>query len=559
MQVEFEPLDEQVRKVRVTFDTTEVLDVLDAQARELAKKVRIPGGYTKLKAKVSRVKQIPAFREQILMHALEGFVQKAAEEGLKELPFETIGRPEVEDLPELTSFHQEVTVEVLVEEKPKVADLQYKDLEFPPAPELEVSNEDVDTALDEELERLTRYENSDETVELKNGDLALLHISIFEGEDKLEVPGTETLAVVVGSTDDRPPPFFKPLAACLPGTKKGDEGTLDFDWPEGGKEPENVAGKSVRIQWNIHMARSKVRPEMTDELVSEITQGKETSVLAYRGVLRERLQESKRSKIEGDHLEKVIDVVIEANPFPMPTRLLERSVGDRWDGMKKRIDEGQMPAPDDMAAFEAEQRETLRTEVIRELQKTLLIAQIMEAEAIEPDMDTIGEQAQALMGSMGGGDPKDPQTQNLFYSVLTHLTNKDIESKVYRRIMGIDPAPTPEEVGEKGDSGPEPPPTGETETKAGTDSGPETPPTGEEGVCGCVTSRTSGSRRSSRRPLGGSGSGASSPASSRTGSSSSGPRWTTSSRTRSSRSSCSWSPKPRRRTSSCTSTPRADR
>ncbi len=460
MQVEFEPLEEQVRKVLVTFDVAEVREITDAQARDMAKKVRIPGGYTKLKAKVSRVKQIPAFREQILMQSLEGFVQKAAEDGLKELPFETIGRPEVDELPELKSFNQELTVEVLVEEKPKVEDLKYKDLEYPAAPEVEVTTEDVDKALDEELEKLTKYEDADETVTLVDGDLALLHISIFEGDEKLDVPGTETLAAVVGSTDERPPAFFTKVAPGLVGKKKGDEGTLDFDWPEGEGEPEPVAGKSVRIDWSINMARHKVRPELTDEFVGEITQGKESSVLAYRGMLRERLQETKGAELEGAHLDKVIDVIIASNDFPMPNKLLARSVGDRWDGVKKQIDEGQIPAPEDMEAYEAEQRATFTVEVTRDLRKTLLIAQIMQAESIEPDMETIGQQAQSLMGGMGG-DQNDPQTQNLFYSVLTHLTNKDIESKVYRRIMGKDePAPEPETAEE---------------------SGSETPPTGEEG------------------------------------------------------------------------------
>jgi len=443
MQVEFEPLEEQLRKVQVTFDLSEVREVTDERARELAKKVQIPGGYTKLKAKVSRVKQIPAFRKQIFMDSLEGFVQKAAEEGLKELPFETIGRPEVEELPELSSFSQEVTVQVLVEEKPKPESLVYKGLDFPPAPEIEVSNEDVDAALDEELDRLTRYEDADETVELKDGDLALLHVSIFEGEDKLEVPGTETMAAVVGSTDERPPPFFKEVAPTLAGKKKGDEGETDFDWPEGESEPEAAAGRSVKIKWTIHMARTKVRPELTDDLVKEITKEQETSVLAYRGLLREDLRKKKESEVEGEHLDKVVDVLIEANPFPMPKRLLERSVSDRWDGVKKRIDEGQMPAPDDMEAFEAEQREELSEEVTRELRKTLLIAQVMEAESIEPDMEAIGEQAQALMSGMGAGGmgQGDPQMQNMFYSVMSHLTNKDIESKVYRRIMGMDEEP----------------------------------------------------------------------------------------------------------------------
>ena len=444
MQVEFEPLEGQLRKVRVTFNTDEVRDVTDVEARELAKKVRIPGGYTKLKAKTSRVKQVPAYREQIFLQSLEGLVQKAAEEGLKELSFDTIGRPEVEELPELKSFNQEVTVEVLVEEKPKPEALVYKDLEYPPAAGVEVTDEDVDGALEEELERLTKYENADETVTLVDGDLALLHISIFDGEEKLEVPGTETLAAVVGSTDDRPPPYFKDIAPTLTGTKKGDEGDLDFNWPEGETEPEAVAGKSVKIHWLIHLARHKVRPEFNDDLVKEITQGKETSTLAYRGLLRERLKDMKESELEGEHMEKVLDVIIQANPFPMPTRLLERSVNDRWEAVQKRIARGEMPAPEeDPEAFEKEQRETFTTEITRDLQKTLLIAQIMEAESIEPDMDAVGQQAQSLMGSMGGSKD-DPQTQNMFYQVLTHLTNKDIESKVYRRIMGKDPEPEPE-------------------------------------------------------------------------------------------------------------------
>ncbi|MFH1530648.1 MAG: trigger factor [Pseudomonadota bacterium] len=488
MQVEFEPLEEQVRKVRVTFNVAEVREITDAQAREMAKKIQIPGGYTKLKAKVSRVKQIPAFREQILLHSLEGFVQKAAEEGLKKLPFETIGRPEVDDLPELKSFSQELTVEIMVEEKPKVEDLRYKDLDYPEAPEIELSNEDVDQALEEELDRLTKYEDADETVALTVGDLALLHISVFHGEEKLEVPGTETVAAVVGSTDDRPPAFFKEIAPILTGRKKGDEGELDFDWPEGGKEPEAVAGKSVRIAWKINLARHKVRPELTDEMVGEITQGKETSILAYRGLLRERLQQTRESEVEGEHLDKVIDMIIESNPFPLPTRLLERSVDDRWDGTKKRIDEGHMPAPEDMEAFEAEQRDSFRTEISRDLRKTLLIAQIMEAEAIEPDMDAIGQQAQALMGSLGG-EQIDPHTQNMFYSVMTHLTNKDIESKVYRRIMGKDPAPEPEEVVGAAPKGDESRGSGASSAQLGLkaphtveepESGPEPPPTGEE-------------------------------------------------------------------------------
>ena len=440
MQVEFESLEEQVRKVRVTFDVAEVREITDAEARKLAKQARIPGGYTKLKAKVARVKQISAFREQIFLRSMEGFVEKAAGEGLKELPFETIGRPEVDELPELKSFNQELTVEIMVEEKPRVEELRYKaedhGIEYPPAPEVEVSNEDVDKALEEELDRLTRYEDADETVVLGLEDLALLHITIFEGDEARVIPGAESVSVVVGSKQERPPAFTAAVAQALIGTHKGDEGDLDFDWPEGDDQPEDVAGKTVRIHWLIHLARHRIRPELTDDFVKEITQGEETSVLAYRGLLREQLVKKKESEHEGAHLEKVVDVLIEANPFPMPERLLERSINERWDATKKNIEEGRKPEPEDMEAHEAEERELYRTEIIRELRKTLLVAQIMDTEGVKPDMEEINQQAQALMGSMGGMDPKDPQSQNFYMSVMTHLTNKDIESRVYRRIMG---------------------------------------------------------------------------------------------------------------------------
>jgi len=110
-----------------------------------------------------------------------------------------------------------------------------------------------------------------------------------------------------------------------------------------------------------------------------------------------------------------------------------------------------------MEAHETEERETYRTETIRELRKTLLIAQIMDTEGIKPDMEEISQQAQALMGSMGGMDPKDPKSQNFYMSVMTHLTNKDIESRVYRRIMGKDEA-------EAKEIGAEAPPTEEPAT-----------------------------------------------------------------------------------------------
>ncbi|MBM4372715.1 MAG: hypothetical protein FJ098_13750, partial [Deltaproteobacteria bacterium] len=125
MQVRFEPLAEQVRKAFVEFTAEEVRAVTDREAVELAKTVRIPGGYVKLKAKLARVKQLPALREQIRFRALESLVQKAAEEGLRLLPFETIGRPEVEHLPELRSLDGGVTVELLVEEKPRPETLRY--------------------------------------------------------------------------------------------------------------------------------------------------------------------------------------------------------------------------------------------------------------------------------------------------------------------------------------------------------------------------------------------------------------------------------------------------
>ncbi|MBM4372847.1 MAG: hypothetical protein FJ098_14435, partial [Deltaproteobacteria bacterium] len=270
----------------------------------------------------------------------------------------------------------------------------------------------------------------------------LVRVSVHREGQAIEVPGTESLALRVGEAEGRSPAFRKEISALLRGRHKGEEGELDFDWPTGEGEPEAVAGTRVRLHWVISLARGKVSPKLTDDLVKEITQGRETSILAYRGMLRERLKEQKEESTRAAHREKVFAALVEANPLPLPGRMLQRSVDERWENLRKRIEKGRAPEPEDWEAFEATSRAEAREEIIGELRRSLLVAAVMEAEKIEPDMASISERAEALMGGMGGLDQKDPKSRNFLYSVLTHLTNRDVEDRVYQRIVG-GPPPAP--------------------------------------------------------------------------------------------------------------------
>lgn len=149
----------------------------------------------------------------------------------------------------------------------------------------------------------------------------------------------------------------------------GGSGEFEVTFPEDFDDPE-MAGKTQTLRIELQEVKSRRLPALDDQFASEV--GDFDSLGALEDAIREDLVRHKERESRDAVRDRIVDALIEANPFEVP-----RAMVDRY--LERVID-----APEDADPEQLENaRRSLRPAAERQIKRHLILEHLIEREGLE--------------------------------------------------------------------------------------------------------------------------------------------------------------------------------
>jgi trigger factor len=194
------------------------------------------------------------------------------------------------------------------------------------------------------------------------------------GERKADLNGKNAL-IELGGKDT-----VEAFTEALRGTKAGQQLKLEVSYPADFAE-KRLAGKNVSYEIEVNGAKTKVVPELNEDLVKEL--GEYLSVDEFKEKFREHMAASKKRQVEGEARERLVHALTEKFQFPVPETMVQQQIDTRLErGLRALAQQGM--TPDDMRKLDfGRLREGQREGAQHEVRASLVLDRIADAENVE--------------------------------------------------------------------------------------------------------------------------------------------------------------------------------
>jgi trigger factor len=362
--------------------------------KEFAKLANVPG-FRKGKAPLTLIRK--RFADDIKGEVLQSLVPETLEKAVNEAKLQPVSQPSVEKL----DFHegQPVKFTAVFEVLPTFDLGHYKDLtlELPP---MEVTDADVDRALEEARERASTF-TPVEGRAVADGDYAQLKLvgTPTDGSEPLQA---ESVLCHIGAEET-----MAPFNENLRGANAGDHKTFDVDYPADYPDPK-LAGKTYHYDVDVLGVKTKTLPELNDEFAKDVSDA--TTLDELKAKIRENQEHQLAHQVKDMKREKVLAELVKLHEFPVPQVLVEHQMDVRLQRMVRQLaQQGVDPRAVnvDWVSLRKRQEERAKDDVKAEL----IVDRIATAENIEVTDEEVqaelehmashsGESAEAIRASL---------------------------------------------------------------------------------------------------------------------------------------------------------------
>jgi trigger factor len=310
LKVEIENLSEVKRKLKIEVPSTEVTQEVDQAYRQLGKRAKVKGFRP---GKVPRSVLEMYYHKQIEQEVSDALVRRSLAEALKEKNLEPVNLSWPEALPPVVAG-QDYRYSVELEVPPEFTVSDYLGLELG-APEVEVTDEEVEQRLEEIRESNALLKPLEADRGIQKGDFVVLDYEPFFGGLPVEGAKVENTYVEVGSGK-----INADFEGNLLGLKAGGESRFAVDLPEDFANPL-LAGKVVDFQVKIHEVKEKSVPELDDSFAQNLG-GNFQTVADLRTAVREDIIKGKERERQAYLENQVADKLLAGHQFEAPPSLI---------------------------------------------------------------------------------------------------------------------------------------------------------------------------------------------------------------------------------------------
>ncbi len=300
MNVEVESKD-LTRTLTIEDEGEKVKNIVESIYKDLSQKVSVPGFR---QGKVPKTVIKAKYKDYIADEAAKQYVNKFLPQILEEQNLKPVSQIYYGDV--ALENDEKLKFKVSFEVAPEFELKPYEGIEVEMV-ETKVSDEDVEKAIQNLLERNAKYEPEDKEIEIGDTVKIKYHITAETGEEEEDV-----FEAVIGAGTLR-----KELEDALIGKKKGDKVKVEnIDLID---EQGNPKGKAT-VEIEVLEVMKKIVPEFNDEFVKEIglAENVEEAKKKIKEDLEKELEAIKRREIE----QKIIDKLAEEYDFPVPESLV---------------------------------------------------------------------------------------------------------------------------------------------------------------------------------------------------------------------------------------------
>ena len=184
--------------------------------------------------------------------------------------------------------------------------------------------------------------------------------------------------------------------------ENGDTVTIDFEgfkdinvkFPEE-YQAKDLAGADATFKVTVHEIKSKVLPELDDELAKDVNIDGVEDLEALKKHIKEQLKSSKEAEAEEAFNEEIIDKLIENTPFEVPDAMVETEVQNIISEINANLQQQgltlelyQQMTGQTMDQLKADVRDNAEKRV----KYQLIVAEIVKAENIEVSDEELAEE-----------------------------------------------------------------------------------------------------------------------------------------------------------------------
>jgi trigger factor len=379
MDVSVEETGPVERRLHIEIPTTDVDAAFDAYFREMGRAAHIKG-FRPGKAPREVLEKYFAERAsgEVLRRLVEGTLGKAIDDA----HLEVLGDPRLQpgEPPKPgTRFVYDAEVDV----RPAIEVSKVRGLEVK-RPALPVPEQNpVDAHLEEMRQRHAQLIEEESGVSAARGHVAVLdYVGKIDGKPFAGSSAREAQVEIGGGRT------FGGFEDALVGMQVGGEREFEIAMPEDHSD-EALRGKPVHFDVKLVALKRREIPELDDEFAKDVSNFETLEEL--RGDLERRVAEGRAAEQKRLERGAVVEALLEANPFPVPPRLVESQVRARIGRMLGQLGSARVSS-DGLTQLVERWTEELRPQVESEIKLALLAPAIAKAESIEVSDADVDEQ-----------------------------------------------------------------------------------------------------------------------------------------------------------------------
>lgn len=380
---------ELTKEIAVEVPADEVSKAYKTVTKRYQKLARIPG-FRAGKVPESLVRS--KFSKELRQEVLESLVSERFRKAIDEQKLRPISEPQLLDL----QLHdgEPLKFKAAFEIAPEFGVEGYDSVKVE-RPDVTLTEEEYEAELSRVLDSHATVEPVEEDRPLVDGDWAEIQ---FKGEvkdlaqtvteegvenaNKSEPITGEDVLVEVGGKNTLPA-----FTEALRGAKPGQEMNFEATYPAEFGEPR-LAGQTVSYDVTVKSIKKKNYPERDDEFAKQL--GNYESWSDFETKLREMAQDRKKSVLESQARDRMLDELVKKFQFPVPESFVQQQIDARLDrGLRALAQQGM--APEEMRRLDfARLREAQRDQALNEVKVSMILDKIGESEQIavsEEDLD----------------------------------------------------------------------------------------------------------------------------------------------------------------------------
>jgi trigger factor len=393
---------ELTREIEVEVPADEVSKAFKVVTKRYQKLARIPGFRAgKVPDSLIRTK----FAKELRQEVLDSLVSERFRQAIDEQQLRPVSQPQLLDL----QLHdgQPLKFKAAFEVAPTIDISGYDSVKIA-KPDVALTEDEYQAELARVLDSHATVEPVDEDRALVDGDWAEIS---FKGnvkdlaqtvtEDGLDSANQnepitgEDVQVEIGGKNTLPA-----FTEALRGAKPGQEMTFEVSYPAEFGE-QRLAGRTVGYDVTVKSIKKKTFPERDAEFAKQL--GSYESWDEFETKLREMAADRKKSALESQARDKMLDELVQKIQFPVPESFVQQQVDSRLDrGLRALAQQGMTTEAMRQLNFE-QLREAQRPQALNEVKASMLLDKIGESENVAVNDEDI--ERELLMLSIQSREP----------------------------------------------------------------------------------------------------------------------------------------------------------